>query len=101
MWLSGARWSTPHLKTASAKKEIRITVIDNSLLRGTEGSTCQPDPTCRKVCCLSGARTLTKKCPGLVQPSDYYPLLIVQAVSNEITERNLRAIKKDFRTLEL
>lgn len=32
----------------------------------------------------------------LVIPSGYYPLLIVQADSNEIAERNMEAIKRDF-----
>ena len=32
-------------------------------------------------------------------PSDYYPLLIVQAGSDEIAGRSLRAIKNDFRGL--
>lgn len=103
MRLSRVRRSTPYLKAASTKKEIRVIVIDSSLLRGTEGPICQPDPTCREVYCLSGAwvRDITKKCPGLVHLSDYYLLLVVQAGSSEITERSLRVIKRDFRTLEL
>jgi len=66
------------LMTASAKKERRVIVADNSLLRGTEGSMCQSDSTHRKVCHLPGSwiRDITKNLPGLVQPADYYPLVI-------------------------
>ena len=100
--LSGVRQSTPHLKTASAKKERKVTVGGNSLLRGTEGSICQPDPTHREVCCLPGAqvRDISRKLPSLICHSDYYPLLIVQAGSNEVIDRSLRIIKSDFRGLE-
>lgn len=54
-----------------------------------------------KVCCLPGAqgRGITKKLHGPVQPSDYKPLVIVQAGSYEVAERSLKAIKRDFRAL--
>jgi len=42
-------------------------------------------------------RDISRKLPGLIRPSDYYPLLIVQAGSDEVTEKSLRTIKKDFR----
>ena len=76
-------------------------VVDHSLLGGIEGAVCWPDPICREVCCLPGARIrdISRELPTLILPSDYYPLLIVQASSNEVTERNLRIIKEDFRGL--
>lgn len=37
--LSKVRWSAPHLKTAFSRKERRVIVIGDSLLRGTEGLT--------------------------------------------------------------
>jgi len=40
-----------------------------------------------------------RKLSILVQPSDYYPLLIFQAGSNEVAMRSPRAIKRDFRAL--
>jgi len=48
------------------------------------------------VCCLPGAqvRDISRKLPGLIHPSDYYPLLIVQTGSDEVADRSLRAIKK-------
>ena len=49
------RRSAPRLKTASSKKERRVIVVGDSLLRGTEGPIYQPDPTRREVCCLPGA----------------------------------------------
>ena len=96
-----ARRSTPCLKTASTKKDRRVIVVGDSLLRGTEGPICRPDPTRREVCCLPGARVrdVARKLPNLVRPSDYYPLLIVQAGSDDIDERSLKAIKRDFRGL--
>ena len=76
-------------------------VVGDSLLRGTEGPICWPDPTCRKVCCLPGARVrdISRKLPGLIHPSDYYPLLIVQAGNDEVADRSLKAIKNYFRVL--
>jgi len=49
----------------------------------------QPDTTHRELCCLSGAwvRDVTKRFPSLVCPSDYYPLLIVQAGSGSYQEK--------------
>jgi len=34
-----------------------------------------------------------------VQPSDYYPLFVMQVGGDEIMERNPKAIKRDFRAL--
>ena len=53
------------------------------------------------VGCLPGAqvRDISRKLPGLICPSDYYPFLIIQAGSDEIVEKSLRSIKKDFRGL--
>jgi len=36
---------------------------------------------------------------SLVQPSDHYPLLVMQVGGDEIAERSPRAIKRDFRAL--
>ena len=99
--LSSVRWLTPHLKTVSTKKDRRMVVIGNSLLRGTEGPVCWPNPACREVCCLPGAwvRDSSRKLFSLICPSDYYPLLIVQVGRNEVSERSLTIIKKDFKGL--
>ena len=96
------RQSPPCLETASVRKGRRGIVVGDSLLWGTEGSICRPDPTCREVCCLPGAwvRDTSKNLSGLICPSDYYPLLIVQASNSKVTERSLRIIKKDFRGLQ-
>ena len=34
-----------------------------------------------------------------MQASDYYPLLVFQVGRNEVAERSLRAVKRDFRAL--
>lgn len=75
---------------------LRITVGD-SLLKRAESPMCRPDPIPREACCLPGTwvRYITKSIPTLSFPSDYYSLLIVQAGSNEFSERSLRAIKRD------
>ena len=44
-------------------------------------------------------RDATERLRGLSQPSDYYPLLILQAGSDEIEKRSVRAIKRGFRAL--
>ena len=99
--VSKVRRSAPHLKIASSRKERRVIVIADSLLRGIEGPICQPDPSRREVCCLRGARVrdISRKLPSLIRPSNYYPSLIVQAGSDEVADRSLRSIKNDFRRL--
>lgn len=68
----------------SAVKERRV-IVGDSLLRGTEGPICMPDPTCREACCITGAwvRDITRR-------------LIVQASRDRVTGRSLNAIKMDF-----
>jgi len=87
--------------TASAKKKIRVIVIGNSLLKGTEGPICQQDPSHREVCCPPGAwvRDVATKLPGLVWSSDYYTLLVMQVGGDKIAERSPKAIKRDFKAL--
>ena len=62
---------------------------------------CRPDPSHRAVCCLPGARVrdVAQKLPGLVRPSDYYPLLVMRVGGDEIAERSPKAIKRDSRAL--
>ena len=94
-------WAAPCILTASEKRKRRVIVVGDSLLRGTEGPICSPDPCHREVCCLPGARLkdITGELPGLVRTSDYYPLLVVQVGSDETAGRNPKAIKRDFRAL--
>jgi len=91
--------TAPHVTTASAKKKRRVIVIGDSLLRGTEGPICRLDSCHREVCCLPGVgvRDVAKKLPGLVWPSDYYPLLVMQVGGEEIAERSPKDIRRDFR----
>jgi len=44
-------------------------------------------------------RDIVKRLPCLICPSGYYALLRVQTGSDEIAERSLRTIQKDFRGL--
>ncbi|KGL90143.1 hypothetical protein N301_00086, partial [Charadrius vociferus] len=93
--------SPPHLRISSTKKERRVIVVGDSLLRGTEGTICRPGPYHREVSCLRGARIkdIQRKLPSLVHPSDYYPLQIFQVGGDEVATRSLRAMKNDFRAL--
>jgi len=45
-------------------------------------------------------RDITRTLPGLVWPSDYYPLLVVQVCSDEVRDKSIWAIKRGFRALE-
>jgi len=102
MGLPRARQSDPHIMTASMKKKRRVIVIGDSLLKGTEGLICRLDPSHMEVYCLPGARVrgITRKIPGLVQPSDYYPLIVVQIGTDEARDQSAWAIKRDFKVLE-
>jgi len=44
-------------------------------------------------------RDISGKLPGLVWPSDCYPLLVVQVGSDEDRDKSTQAIKRDFRAL--
>ena len=72
-----------------------------SSISRTEGLICWPDPSHREAFCLPGARVsdVARKLPGLVRPSDYYPLLVMQVAGDEIMERSPKAIKRDFSAL--
>ena len=93
---------TGHCITTSAtKKERRVLVIGDSLLRGTEAPICCPDNLSREVCCLPGAcvRDVRKALPQLIKPEDYYPLVVIQVGSREAATRKMRNTKKDFASL--
>ncbi|KFV62420.1 hypothetical protein N307_01705, partial [Dryobates pubescens] len=96
-----AKQSPPTITTSSTKKRRRVEVVGDSLLGGTEGPICHPEPSHREVCSLPGAwvRDITRRIPKIIQPSDYYPLLVIQAGSDEIDKKGTRAIKKEFKAL--
>ncbi|KFV69245.1 hypothetical protein N307_12034, partial [Dryobates pubescens] len=96
-----AKRPLPAITTSSTKKRRRVIVVGDSLLGGTEGPICRPDPSHRVVCSLPGAqvRDIARGIPKLISPSDYYPLLVIQAGSDEIDRKGTRAIKKEFRAL--
>ena len=63
--------STP--QDSSAKKERRVIIMGDSLLRGMEGPVSQPDPACREMCCLLGAqiRDMTGRLLSLFHRSSF------------------------------
>uniref|UniRef100_A0A8B9I413 Uncharacterized protein n=1 Tax=Anser brachyrhynchus TaxID=132585 RepID=A0A8B9I413_9AVES len=97
------RQLTPCLKTktGSEKKERRVIVVGDSLLRGTERPICRVDPYHREVCSLPRAKIMdiTRTFPSLVCSTDYYPLLIFQTGGEEAASCSLRGMKKDFKAL--
>ncbi|KFQ34587.1 hypothetical protein N331_07827, partial [Merops nubicus] len=95
--------SPPPLMTSSIKKKRTVIVVGDSILRGTEGPICRPHPSHREVCCLAGApvRGIKRKVIVLVQPSVYYPLLVIQAGNDKVVQRSLKELKKDFKALGL
>ncbi|KAK4810861.1 hypothetical protein QYF61_008833 [Mycteria americana] len=92
---------TPRITTTSTKKKRCVIVVGDSLLRGTEGPICHADTSHREVCCLPGARVrdITRKLPSLVEPSDYYLLLLFHVGGDEVAVCGPREIKRDFRAL--
>ncbi|KFV65520.1 hypothetical protein N307_00492, partial [Dryobates pubescens] len=97
-----AKQSPPAIINSSTKKRRRLTVAGDSLLGHTEGPIYRPNPSHREVCSLPGAqvRDIARRIPKLIHPSDYYPLLVIQAGRDEIDKKGTRAIK-EFRALGL
>lgn len=80
------------IKTSIEKKQWQVMVIGDSLLRGTEAPICRPYHLFREVSCLPGAWNqgwLT----SLVQPLDYYLLLLFHVGTNDIATKSLRSIE--------
>jgi len=61
----------------------------------------RPRPQEQEVCCLPGTRVrdIARNLRGLVRPSDYYPLLVVQVGSDEVRDKSTWTTKRDFRAL--
>ncbi|GAB0204309.1 mitochondrial enolase superfamily member 1 [Grus japonensis] len=91
----------PQVVTTPTKKKKTVIVVGDSHLKGREGLICRADPPLREVCCLPGAhvKDIARKLPSLVQPSDYYPLLLLHVGGDEAETRTMKAIKRDFRLL--
>ena len=72
-----ARQSPSLLATSSVRKETKVVMVGDSVLRGTEGPICRLDPSHWEVCSFPGAqvRDTTRKFPKLVRSTDYFPLL--------------------------
>ena len=87
--------------TTGRRKKRRVLVGGDSTIGGTEGPIQRGDPPLREVCCIPGAQVkeVTRRIPSLVQPSDYYPLLVLHLGGEEETTYSPRAIKRDFKEL--
>lgn len=93
--LPRANQPTPHITNTFIRKKRRI------ILRGMDSPICWQDSSQREGSCLSGAkvRDIKRKLPGLVEPSDHYPLLVIQVGSDGVEGRTPETIKQDFRVL--
>ncbi|CAJ0940268.1 unnamed protein product [Ranitomeya imitator] len=85
----------------TAKKQRRVVVVGDSLLRGTEAAICRPDITAREVCCLPGAmiKDVTDRIPKLFSSKDVHPFLLIHVGTNDTARKDLPTIYKDFEEL--
>ncbi|CAJ0932654.1 unnamed protein product, partial [Ranitomeya imitator] len=86
---------------STAKKQRRVVVVGDSLLRGTEAAICRPDITAREVCCLPGAmiKDVTNRIPKLFNSKDVHPFLLIHVGTNDTARKDLPTICKDFEEL--
>ena len=93
--------STHCIATISIGKKRRAVIIEDSLLRETEGLICHSDLSRREVCCLPGdrVRDIAKNITHLVKPSHYYPSLVFQIGNEDVGKRSSLVIKRDLRAL--
>lgn len=87
----------PNPKPCKAtRKKWWVIVMGDSLLHGTEASICQPDLSTTEVCCLPEAqiRDTVDGPPQLVQPSDYYPLLLLHMGINDTAKGKIKTVPK-------
>lgn len=93
--------SVRQITATVTKKKRRVIVEGDSLLRETKDPVCQPDPSHREVCFLpeAQARDVAERLPGLIQPSDCCPLLVVLVGRDEVDEKSTRVTKEGFKAL--
>ncbi|KFV68274.1 hypothetical protein N307_02380, partial [Dryobates pubescens] len=93
-----AKCSSTTVTTSSTKTRRRVIGVGDTLVRGTEGPICRPDPSHREVCSLPGAwvRDIARRHP---KSTDYYLLLVIRAGSDKIDKKATRAIKKELKAL--
>ncbi|CAJ0962937.1 unnamed protein product [Ranitomeya imitator] len=86
---------------STAKKQRRVVVVGDSLLRATEAAICRPDITAREVCCLPGAmiKDVTDRIPKLFSSKDVHPFLLIHVGTNDTARKDLPTICKDFEEL--
>uniref|UniRef100_A0A8C3IF96 SGNH hydrolase-type esterase domain-containing protein n=1 Tax=Chrysemys picta bellii TaxID=8478 RepID=A0A8C3IF96_CHRPI len=85
----------------TANRKRRVVVVRDSLLRRTEAPICRPDISSREACCLPGARiqNVMEALSRIIQPSDYYPMLLIHVGTNDIARCDTERIKSDYRAL--
>ncbi|XP_019345243.1 uncharacterized protein LOC132243289 [Alligator mississippiensis] len=83
------------------KKRHCVIIVGNSLLRGTEGPICHPDPMVCEVCCLPRARIqdIMVMILDLIQPSDHYPLVLIHVGTNDMPGSTPDRIMSDYKAL--
>ncbi|XP_025065811.1 uncharacterized protein LOC112551083 [Alligator sinensis] len=88
-------------QTSYWRKRRRVIVVGDSLLRGAEGNICRPDPMAREVCCLPEAKIqdVIIRIPDLIQPLDYYPMVLIHVGTNDTARSNPDHVVGDYRAL--
>uniref|UniRef100_A0A8D0KK09 SGNH hydrolase-type esterase domain-containing protein n=1 Tax=Salvator merianae TaxID=96440 RepID=A0A8D0KK09_SALMN len=88
-------------RSGTVKKNRRVVVVGDSLLRGTEAAVCRPDRNSREVCCLPGARIkdVTDSLSRLFSPTDYYPFLLIHVGTNDTARKDFATVCSDFEDL--
>ena len=77
-----ARQSPLHLETASVRRERKVVVVGDSLLRGMDMQT-GPEPLGNVQTSWGPGQEITRKLPKLVRFMQHFPLIIVQMGSDE------------------
>ena len=87
--------------TTSRRNKRQVLVVRDSTIVETDGPICRRDPPLREACCLPGTwvKDITRRLLSLVQPSDYYPLLVLHLGGEEVATCSPREIKRDFKEL--
>ncbi|PKU28829.1 suppression of tumorigenicity 5 [Limosa lapponica baueri] len=91
----------PAAHSRHGKKQQRVLLVGDSLLKGTKVPICHPDRASYKVCCLLGTkvRDVADRVPQTVKNTDYYPLLLFHVGMNDTASQNLGRIKEDYKAL--
>ena len=98
---AGNPGSTAATGPALPKTKRKVFVVGDSILWGTEGAICRPDPLAREVCCYPGAciRDIAERIPQLLRPTDHYPMLLIHVGTNDMARSTPSQVMRHYREL--